>query len=428
MRKDVKVPVGRAGRLLRIARAGARTATALVSSSASEAALLRAAESLGTLRSLAAKVGQMAGYIDGFVPETHRAAFQKAMAPLQAGATTSPATEIRATVEAELGAPIPLLFAEWDDMPFASASIGQVHRARLIDGRDVAVKVQHPGIEKALRSDLSNAAAIGSFVDLFAPPALNAREIFEQVKGLILDEIDYTREAERQRFFAAFHRGDPKIRIPQVIDELSSRRVLTSELVEGLTLDRAADASIECRRSYCETLWRFVFKSMLVAGKFNGDPHPGNYLFQPDGRVTFLDFGLVQTLPPDLLELVRDAHRAALRRDDAAFGAAVRALFATRGGRYEVLVEGFSRRAFEPLFASPFRITKSYVSEVVRSIYALKKQMLSRDGDFTGFPAEAIFLNRLQFGFLSVLARFDVVVDYAAVEVAFLKEAGPPTA
>lgn len=420
--KAVKVPVGRAARLLRFTGAGTRTAAALLSSRTSDAAAVAIAQKLGTLRGLAAKVGQMAGYVDGFIPEAHRAAFESAMASLQAGAPESAPEDIRILVEAELGASIGKLFAEWHDSPIASASIGQVHRARLFDGREVAVKVQHPGIDEAVRSDLSNAAVVRALVNLVSPSALDARAIFQYVEQRILEELDYAREAEHQRFFAALHRGDPRIWVPAVIGERSSRRVLTSELASGDTLEIATRAAPELRRGYAETLWRFVFKNLLVAGQFNADPHPGNYLFEHDGRVVFLDFGLVQALPPELLTRARAMHRAALERNENEFRAAARTFFGTRGGSYQEFVDGFARGAFEPLFASPFHLTRSYVADLVRSIYEMKQQILFRDRSFPGFPPEMVFVNRLQFGFFSVLARLDVPADYAAVEKALLRE------
>src|SRR5262245_38243977 len=151
------IPAGRIGRVARLASLGARTGASLLVSRTGQGAAEHAAEVLGTLRGLAAKVGQMASYVDGVVPEAHRAAYESALRKLRDAAPTSSIAAIRTLVENELGAPIDRLFSEWSDEPFASASIGQVHRARLEDGRAVAVKVQHPGIDRAVESDLTNA-------------------------------------------------------------------------------------------------------------------------------------------------------------------------------------------------------------------------------------------------------------------------------
>src|SRR5688572_5811027 len=152
-----EVPVGRLGRLVRLAGVGARTGASVLLSNRSVATAEHAAEVLGTLRGLAAKVGQMLSYVDGFLPESQREVFEQAMRPLQRDAPTSSVRAVRAMVESELGAKVADLFLEFRDEPIASASIGQVHWARLADGREVAVKVQHPHIDEAIESDLNNA-------------------------------------------------------------------------------------------------------------------------------------------------------------------------------------------------------------------------------------------------------------------------------
>jgi predicted unusual protein kinase regulating ubiquinone biosynthesis (AarF/ABC1/UbiB family) len=201
--------------------------------------------------------------------------------------------------------------------------------------------------------------------------------------------------------------------------------VLTTELATGKTLEEAAAEPEPLRRAYCETLWRFVFKGTLVSGKFNADPHPGNYIFHEDGRVTFLDFGCVQPLEGDRLMHARGMHFAALRRDDGAFAKHAARLLETRGGRYEKLAVAFSRRCFEPLFASPFRLTRAYAANLVHIARGLAREARSmKEGEFVPLPPGMLFMNRLQFGFYSVLARLDAEVDYAAVERAFLVEAG----
>src|SRR5947209_936540 len=152
-----RVPEGRLGRLARLAAMGVRTGAGMLVDREGKNGAKHAAEVLGTLRGLAAKVGQMASYVDGIVPEAQRGAYEASMKALFAAAPRSSASEVRAAIEEELGAPIDRLFASWNDDPLASASIGQVHVATLHDGRDVAVKVQHPGIAQAVESDLKNA-------------------------------------------------------------------------------------------------------------------------------------------------------------------------------------------------------------------------------------------------------------------------------
>jgi predicted unusual protein kinase regulating ubiquinone biosynthesis (AarF/ABC1/UbiB family) len=424
MPDEKKIPAGRLGRFVRLAGLGARTGASLLLSKDGSGAAQQAVEVLGTLRGLAAKVGQMASYVDGFVPEAQRDAYEAALRSLRAAAPTSSPAAIRAVVEEDLGAPIDRLFDAWDDDPLASASIGQVHRATLADGRYVAVKVQHPGIGKAVESDLENAGMIEGIVASLGPRNMGSTAAFEEIKARFREELDYALEAERQRGFRLLHAGDPAIRIPAVIDDRSSRRVLTTELAEGADLDGAAAAGEPARRAHAETLWRFVFKGNLVGGMFNADPHPGNYLFHDGGAITFLDFGCVQPLEGDRLTHARDLHHAALRRDEREFRRMAQVLLETRGGRYEEMATAYSRRCFEPIFSSPFRIDRPYVAALVEGVKEMKQLLFQKDGHVVPLPPGMLFMNRLQFGFYSVLARLDVEVDYAAVEEAFLRDAG----
>jgi len=389
-------------------------------SNRSAATAERAAEVLGTMRGLAAKVGQMLSYVDGFLPESQREVFEQAMQPLLRDAPTSSIRVVRGMVESELGAKIADLFLEFKDEPIASASIGQVHWARLADGREVAVKVQHPRIDEAIESDLNNAGMLEALISMLGPKAMNGRAVFDVVRERFREELDYTLEAERQRYFANVHAGDRTIRIPRVIADRSSRRVLTSEFVRGATLEQAAGMSESLRKRYAETLWRFVFKGYLVGGVFNADPHPGNYLFHSDGSVTFIDFGCVQPLGDTQLIAARRVHHAALRGDEAEFERRIIELLGLRGGRYQAVALDYTKRCFDPLFASPFHMTRAYVTQLVQQIHDLKRSMLSGDKSFVPLPPSMVFMNRLQFGFYSVLGRLDVKADYRSTEVAFL--------
>jgi len=424
MSKDNGVPTGRLGRFVKLAGVGARASVDLLVARGSEKVAERTAEVLGNLRGLAAKLGQTASYVDGFVPETHRAVYEKALGALRTAAPHSSAEAIRGVVEEELGAPIDRLFASWSDEPFASASIGQVHRAELPNGHAVAVKVQHPGIDAAIESDLSNVSLLEGFVGALGPRSLNSAAVLEEVKKRFREELDYRLEAEWQQKFQTLHQGDPSIRIPNVIRERSARRVLTMDLASGATLEEAGEATEDLRRAYAEAMWRFVFKGNLVGGMFNADPHPGNYLFQPDGSVIFLDFGCIQPIRGDRLTAARELHRAALSRDDAAFRRAAAVILESKGGSYEEAATAYSRLCFEPVFASPFRLTTEFASMLVREIKTVKEQLWAKDKSFVQLPSGMLFMNRLQFGFYSVLARLDVSVDYAEVERRFLREAG----
>jgi predicted unusual protein kinase regulating ubiquinone biosynthesis (AarF/ABC1/UbiB family) len=421
---DGSLPTGRLGRVVRLAGVGARAGAGLLLTKSGNGAAEYAAEVLGTLRGLAAKVGQTLSYVDGIVPEAQRETYERALGKLRDATPRSAPEAIRRVLEEELGAPVERLFRSFEDRPFASASIGQVHRALLFDGREVAVKVQHPGIASAVESDLENASVLEPLVATFAPKGMNAKAAYDEVAARFREELDYELEAERQEMFAKLHAGDAKIRIPAVVRERSTRRVLTTELVEGKSFDDTLSATESERRAWAETLWRFVFKGNLVGAMFNADPHPGNYLFGPDGRVTFLDFGCVQPISDERLPTARAMHLAALARDERAFADAAARLLGTHGGQYGTRAVAYSRRCFDPMFGSPFHVTRAYTTSLVTEVRELKRLFWAKDNSFVMLPPAMLFLNRLQFGFYSVLARLDVRVDYAAVEHAFMHEAG----
>lgn len=420
------VPQNRFGRLARLAALGVKTGAGMLVGRESPKAADEAARVLGNLRGLAAKVGQMGSYVDGLVPEAQREAYETSLRVLRAQAPRSSAASIRALVETELSAPIDRVFTEWDDQPIASASIGQVHYARLLDGTEVAVKVQHPGIRGAVENDLSSASVLEMLAGAVGFRRFDSKALFEVVRARFREELDYRLEAERLAFFAELHRDDPTIQVPAVFPSHSSASVLTTAFVRGDTFDQAIEGTIESRRAHAETMWRFVFKGNLVGGMFNADPHPGNYIFHADGRVSFLDFGCIQVISEVHRPIARAMHRAAIARDEALFRANVSKMIDARPGRLERLGQDFSRRCFEPVFGSPFRITRAYAASLVDQFkdMTIAAKKIPPEEFFT-MPPEMLFMNRLQFGFYSVLARFDVEVDFAAVEAKFLEAAFP---
>ncbi|HEX4353095.1 MAG TPA: AarF/ABC1/UbiB kinase family protein [Polyangiales bacterium] len=410
------MPTGKLARLRSLARVGMRSGLSALTGGDNLGAARQAAELLGNLRGLAAKAGQMASYVDGLVPDSQREVYERVLSSLQSATAHSPFARIRERIEGELEAPLSQLFAEFDEEPMASASIGQVHRARLHDGLEVAVKVQHPGIEAAIESDLSSADSAAGFAALLGPKAMNTKDVFAEIAARLREELDYQLEAQRQTLFARLHADDPKIHVPRIIETHSRRRVMTSELVRGLDLNAAVATSSAERKAYAETLWRFVFKSLLTHGAFNADPHPGNYLFHPNGRVSFLDFGCVQLMEPRYVEASREMHLGAIECDRARFERAAAISCQTMPGPYETDLLAYLWRCFEPLTRSPFRFERAYVSSVVRGVQDLKRHMFRKDSGLTPVPTGLVMVNRLQFGFYSVLARFDVDVDYAALD------------
>jgi predicted unusual protein kinase regulating ubiquinone biosynthesis (AarF/ABC1/UbiB family) len=415
-----EVPKGRLGRLARLAMMGARSGAGMLLGG--EGAADSAAQVLGNLRGLAAKVGQMASYVDGVVPEAQRESYERALSVLRAQAPTSSWASVQATFDSELG-PIEQHFASFEPTPIASASIGQVHRARLHDGSEVVVKVQHPGIEQAVESDLANVGMLEGVATLLGGRRFDAATLLEVVRTRFREELDYRLEASNAETFARLHAGDRRIRVPRIYREHSSRRVLTSELVRGASFEQACAASEPERRAWAETLWRFMIESLLGAGLLHADPHPGNYFFQPHGAIAFLDYGCVQRQDDEYRLRVVGAHRAALAGEAASFEAAAKLLMQTKPGAMEQPAVAYLRSCFRPLFEVPFRMTRAYASSLVTDMRAIANLARTAPIDeVMTMPPHILFVNRLQFGLYSVLARLDVEVDYAAVERAFLRE------
>jgi predicted unusual protein kinase regulating ubiquinone biosynthesis (AarF/ABC1/UbiB family) len=249
---------------------------------------------LGEMKGALMKLGQMASYLDDGMPEPVR----DALAGLQQNAPPMAPELCDAVVRAEFGDDPERVFAHWDPAPIAAASIGQVHRAVTHSGLHVAVKVQYPGVDEAIRSDLANTDLLFRALSLMFP-GLDPKPLVEELRTRLVEELDYGIEAQNQRLFGDWYAGHPFIHVPSVIDELSTARVLTTELATGARFAEVEQWSQDERNQSAECIYRFVFRSIYRLGAFNGDPHPGNYLFRPGGQVTFLDFGLVKRYTPE---------------------------------------------------------------------------------------------------------------------------------
>jgi predicted unusual protein kinase regulating ubiquinone biosynthesis (AarF/ABC1/UbiB family) len=284
----------------------ARTATAraLGAGSNNDAAMrqqLKAAESLvkvfSGMRGAAMKVGQTLSAVDlGLVPEEIRPQFQEILATLQQSAKPVSFRAIRKVVEEDLGERLSSVFSDFGEEPIAAASIGQVHRATLRDdGRDVAVKVQYPGIAEAIHADMQN-LRLGLKLLAVIAPGIDTGEIANEIRERIAEELDYELEASNHRAMARVYRGHPFVVVPDVVSELCRERVLVSEYVEGDRFAAARAYSQSERDRIGEILVRFYINGPLRHRLLNGDPHPGNNLFLADGRVAFLDFGFFKRL------------------------------------------------------------------------------------------------------------------------------------
>ncbi|WP_067703019.1 ABC1 kinase family protein [Nocardia jejuensis] len=261
--------------------------------------ILRTAEQLvrvlGQMKGLAMKLGQLLSLLDlELVPPRHRETFQRRLAVLFDQAPAVDFDTMRRVIEEDLGAPLEELFAEFEPNPLAAASIGQVYRARLHNGAEVAVKVQYPGIDLAVRADLKNLAMLRTAAQQLLPGL--TLSVFDELRTSFEAELDYTLEADTQRHVARLYADHPFIAVPQAFPEFSGRRVLVSEFSPGLDFEAMRALPDAQRDRIGEIVYRFYVGSLYEFAEFCGDPHPGNVLLREDGKVVFLDFGLYKRM------------------------------------------------------------------------------------------------------------------------------------
>ncbi len=275
----------------------------------------RMVDTLGTMKGAAMKIGQLASFVDtDFLPDEYRELYQDKLANLRSEAPAMPWKQVRKVLDEEWDEPVEELFEEFEHEAAAAASIGQVHRAVLPDGRRVAVKIQYPGVAEALRADMQNAGMIMRLAKAIAP-GLDAKAAAEELKERVLEELDYEYEAQNQRAFSRGYRDHPFIYVPDVVTRLSRRRVLVSEWVDGVGFEDVKALPQAERDRFGEIVFRFCFGSIYHLLHFNADVHPGNYLLMDDGRVAFLDFGMTKQLDREQVALEIAAVAAASERD-----------------------------------------------------------------------------------------------------------------
>jgi predicted unusual protein kinase regulating ubiquinone biosynthesis (AarF/ABC1/UbiB family) len=450
---DCRLPTGRVGRTVRLARlAGhtlaARTQTRIHGPARGDAAQAaerarqerlaeRYAEVLGDMKGAVMKVGQILSFVDvgGLVPESSRGVFQSTLTRLQSDVPPLAPDEIADVIQAELGARPEKIFAFFSPRPVAAASMGQVHMARLADGSELAVKVQYPGVSEAVRADLANTKLLASIIRAglalmgSEAPNVDPNMLVEEIRDRIVDELDYRMEADNQREFHSLYNNHPFIHIPAVHSELSTGRVLTTDYVHGMRWSEATAAGDAIRSRWGETIFRFVFASLHRHGIFNADPHPGNYLFHEDGTVTFLDFGCVKRFTAERVSVMSALVDAAL----ACNAPAVLRAFINVGLLTDDDAEGldpdrlleFYRAALRDRWdEQPFTYTPESVAEIVAGTY----QPLGPWSDVTGrlqMPKDLLFLNRITVGASFILGHLYATADWKSIDCE-IRHDGPP--
>ena len=368
------------------------------------------AATLGTMKGVLMKIVQMASYVDDGLPPGVR----RTLSRLQDSVPPMSAELASGVVEDELGLPPDLAFARWDPQPIAAASIGQVHRAITLDGRAAAVKVQYPGIAETVAADLGNVSLLRRMLRVTAP-SQDVDALIAELRDRVLEELDYRREADNQQLLAAYFDGHPTVHIPKIISELSARRVVTSELADGARFAELASWPQEERDLAAETIYRFVFRSLYEVHAFNGDPHPGNYLFHGGGRVTFLDFGLVKHFTTDELRpLMQMARHLCVNRDPEAFRRSMEDAGFLRPHAplsTETIVDHLA--VFYDTIREPgaLTITEQYASAVVRRFFDVRSPVAA----YVSIPRSYVILQRINLGLFAVLGQLSATADWRAI-------------
>ena len=448
-----KLPTGRVARTARIGGlvtgqglrwAGMRTVNrvrsperAAAAESERTAALVdELVEQLGRMRGAAMKVGQMLSMaeFDG-LPEDQQDELQGKLATLRDDIPPVPFQRLEKMMRQEYGAPLHEVFSEFDERAFAAASIGQVHRARTLDGQDVVAKVQYPGVAEAVDTDLRNAMMLLPLVKRLAP-GLELKAMAAEMRERIGEELDYELEAQNQRRVERLMRGHPFVRVPRVYTELSTRRVLVSEYVEGERFEVVRRADEPERDRYGEIVFRLFFGLLYRDRIALGDPHPGNYLLCPDGRVCFLDFGLLRDVDTGRVAAERTIALAVEQRDALALKAALVAGGYVPAARAEAVDAELALRLMRwatKWYAvpgqrrfSPDHHRRDRDRDREGATDEQRATMKTQVNQFT-VPPDAILIRRMHGVVAIVLQQLRAGADWGAIAAEYLHGAPPAT-
>lgn len=383
------------------------------------------AEALGQMKGALMKLGQMVSYLDQGLPEHVR----MALADLQKDAPPMAPHLAEGVIRDELGGDPTDIFDTWDPTPIASASIGQVHRAITKEGVAVAVKVQYPGVDKAVDSDLDNVGLLfAGMGQLF--PGFDHKPFVEELQLRLREELDYRNEARNQILFAEYYEGHPFIHVPKVLEQYSTSRVLVTELAEGVSWSELLTWSQDEKNLAAETLYRFAFGSLYRLMAFNGDPHPGNYLFRPGGQVTFLDFGLVKHFTEAELKPFEDMIVAMVIDPDAGrFREIIESVGLLKPGEPfsdEQIIDYFGH--FYEFVAKDgvYSISPEYASETVRRFFD-QRGPYGEIMKAANLPPSMVIIQRINLGLYALFGELNATGNWRRLaEEIWPWTAGPP--
>ncbi len=383
------------------------------------------AQVLGGMKGAIMKAGQMFSFIaDGLPPEA-----AAALATLQADVAPMSPSLASQVVREELGKDPEHIFLEWNPIPIAAASVGQVHKAVLRDGRIVAVKVQYPGVDTAITSDLDNAQMLYAMFSQFALPSLDVKAMVDEVRARMADELDYRIELQSQQEFAEHYADHPFIRIPNVVPEYSARRVLVTEWVDGLKwqefLDTAGD---DQKQKAAEVLMRFAQGSVYYQQMFNGDPHPGNYKFHADGTVTFLDFGLVKRWTQSEIDELNPVLDAVMQQDaQSLFDNMLKLHCLPRDSDLDpAKVLDYASTPYIPFLQDEFQYSRDFMRQALAKV-------IDMDGNYKdllnqlNLPTSYVILDRLVWGLGALLGHLNAKNNWRGLLEEYRHEGAPVT-
>lgn len=375
---------------------------------------------LGELKGGAMKVGQALSVFEAGMPDRYAEPFREALTKLQAEAPPLPADEVENVLDTQLGLRWRDRFAEFDGDAAAAASIGQVHRAVWSDGREVAVKVQYPGADEALRSDLRQLRRLAPLIRPLSP-GTNVKGVIDELYDSAVAELDYRHEADTQRVFSAAFAGDPQIRVPSVL--ASSPKVLVTEWADGRALSRvAADADQEERDRAAELLAEFQFSSPTRVGMMHGDPHPGNFLLDDDGRMVVLDFGAAIPLPDGFPQVLTSMMRLALQnRGDALVELMTRAGYVGRGGLEPAEAMAFLGPFIEPMREPVFHFDRAWMQGILAVYGDFSSREFRTSRSFT-LPREYALIHRVLSASVGMLCQLEATAPYREIVQRWMPE------
>ena len=382
------------------------------------------ARALGNMKGALMKFGQLLSFIMEALPDDA----QKALATLQSDAQPMAPSLAAKMVTDELGQPPERIFLDWQVMPVAAASVGQVHRAVTHDGRDVAVKVQYPGVAESIEADLDNAEAFYRLGTAFVLKGLDAKGLVDELRARMRDELDYELEAASQTEFATRFAGHPFVSIPAVDTATSTKRVLTTEWVEAMSwAEFQASADAAARHRAGESIWRFAQYAVHRLGVFNGDPHPGNYLFSADGDVTFLDFGLVKRWTPgEWQQLAPSLDAIIVHRDPDMLISVMEEIGFLRAGHGLAAqqVYDYVSTPYTPYLSDTFTFTRAFVRDAMATIIDVKgphAEVIEQ----LNMPPSFVILDRVVWGVSAILGKLEVTAPWRSMLLEYRAD-GPP--